>query len=122
MNKRQKIERIMAGSYEPSQSDVIRIYNQYRVNTGEIAGVLADVFGWLAQEPIERKYKGGTIYARAEADTEETLVVHYIYDKKKRWIDGKIGNEEDITDKTLIYYVREIEHQIDELLSEEKDC
>ena len=74
-----KIESLMSGSYEPTLSDIKRIYNEYSLNKGEIAGVLSDVFGWLAQDPIQYEYKNGTIYARAEVDDEDILVIHFIF-------------------------------------------
>lgn len=78
-NTIKKIDQLMSGSYEPSLSDVKRIYGEYSLNKGELSAVLSDVFNWLSQEPLMVQYMQGKLYARAEADKDEILAIHYIY-------------------------------------------
>ena len=117
INKK-KIETLMSGCYEPTLSDVKRIYREYSSNKGEIAGVLSDVFGWLAQDVIQHVYKNGKIYARAEADDEDVLVIHFIYINEidEVFIEHKLGSDEDITNTPLEGYIPEIKQIIDDIL------
>lgn len=117
-----KIESLMSGCYEPTLSDVKRIYNEYSLNKGEIAGVLSDVFGWLAQDVIQCEYKNGKIYARAEVDVEDILVIHFIYinEMDEVFIEQKLGDDEDITSATLESYIPDIKRIINDILLQDK--
>lgn len=117
-----KIESLMSGCYEPTLSDVKKIYNEYSLNKGEIAGILSDVFGWLAQGAIQDEYKNGKIYARAEVDNEDILVIHFIYvnEKDEVFIEQKLGNDEDITNATLESYIPDIKQIIKDILLQDK--
>lgn len=117
-----KIESLMSGCYEPTLLDVKRIYNEYSLNKGEIAGVLSDVFGWLAQDPMQYEYKNGKIYARAEVDDEDILVIHFIYinEMDEVFIEQKLGNEEDITSTTIENYIPDIKRIINDILLKDK--
>jgi len=100
-----KIRKMMEGSYEPTQADVVRIYKEYSCNKDEISAILSEVFGWLSQEPICVEYKQGRIYMRCEAtSSEELLWIHYFYINEK--INLAIENfvsqgNEDITEKNI---------------------
>ena len=83
---------------------------------GEIAGVLSDVFRWLAQDTIQQEYKNGKIYARAEVGNDEILAIHFIYisETGEVVIDQTLGSDEDETNTTLKSYIPDIKRIINE--------
>lgn len=78
-------------SYEPTLSDVIKVYKDIAdPNPGEKAYVLADVFNYLAQDPIIIEHKEGKIYMRTELYVDEyegkksmSAFIHAIYIREK---------------------------------------
>lgn len=111
------IKKLMSGSYEPSLADCNRIYKEYSLNKGEMAVVLSDVFGWLAQAPYSCNYKRGALYLRAEADVQQILCVHYIYANDNGIIlDEKVGLEDDMSPWPLAKYSSIIKEMITEEL------
>ena len=100
-----KIAKMMAGNYEPSLADSIRIYKEYRINKGELAGILSDIYSWLAQKPICVDYKHGKLYMRCEMiGSEELFAIHYIYinAEKNIALENFFSQEDrDITDSSI---------------------
>jgi len=122
-NLEKKIAKMMVGNYEPSLADSIRIYKEYRINKDELAGILSDIYSWLAQEPICVDYKHGKLYMRCEViGSPDLLAIHYIYINKEKNIALEnffSQGDSDITDSSIKELVplakEEVCHEIDSL-------
>ena len=110
-----KINKMMREKYEPSLTDSIRIYKEYKINKGELAAILSEIYAWLAQEPICIDYKHGKLYMRCEmTNSAELFAIHYIYINEEEDIaleNFLFKGDNDITDssiRSLVSLVKEV--------------
>lgn len=121
-NIEKKIAKMMEGNYEPSLADSIRIYKEYKINKGELASILSEIYSWLAQNPICVDYKHGKLYMRCEMlNDSELFFVHYIYVNKEKNITLEnyfSQGDSDITDSSI----KELVPLAKEMVCNEIDC
>ena len=62
-NIEKKIAKMMEGNYEPSLADSIRIYKEYKINKGELASILSEIYKRVLSCVTENIYSRIPVYS-----------------------------------------------------------